>query len=135
MPRTLVSSGARAFAQRYGIETVDATSMVAPRAKEDWQRWMKRYDEATSTDELEGGTTVLPQDAMQDTVGAVAWDSEGNLAAGVSRSADRSSLALFEMWRRLTFCDSGGLLLKYSGRIGEVRYFPQSDGKDDGVTD
>jgi len=78
--------------------------MVSPRAKEVWQRWMKRYDEVTSesTDELEGGTTVLPQDAMQDTVGAVAWDSEGNLAAGVS---------------------SGGLLLKYSGRIGEAAVF------------
>ena len=74
--------------------------MVSPRAKEDWQRWMKRYDEVASesTDELEAGTMALPQDAMQDTVGAVAWDSEGNLAAGVSRSADRSSLALFETW-------------------------------------
>jgi taspase (threonine aspartase 1) len=133
MPRTLVSSGARVFAQRCGIETVDETSMVAPRAKEDWQRWMKRYDEVASTDEVERGTTALPQDAMQDTVGAVAWDSEGDLAAGVSRSADSSSLALFEMWRRLTFCDSGGLLLKYSGRIGEVRYLPQSE--DDRVAD
>ncbi|KAH0827475.1 nucleophile aminohydrolase [Lanmaoa asiatica] len=102
MRRTLVSSGAYAFAQRNGIETVDSASMVAPCAKEDWQRWMERYDEVASADELEADTTVLPQDAMQDTVGAVAWDSEGNLAAGVS---------------------SGGLLLKYSGRIGEAATF------------
>ncbi|KAN0090850.1 Nucleophile aminohydrolase [Tylopilus felleus] len=103
-PLTLVSSGACAFAQTHGIETVDATSMVAPRAKEDWQRWMTRYDEATSHREREPGTgtTDLPQNAMQDTVGAVAWDSEGKLAAGVS---------------------SGGLLLKYSGRIGEAAAF------------
>ena len=105
MHRTLVSSGARAFAQRHEIETVDATSMVSPRAKEDWQRWVRRYNEVASesTDELrvDAGTMALPQDAMQDTVGAVAWDSEGNLAAGVSRSADRSSLASFEMWIRL----------------------------------
>ncbi|KAF8556129.1 N-terminal nucleophile aminohydrolase [Imleria badia] len=101
-PLTLVSSGAHAFAQRHGIETVDGTSMVAPRAKQEWQRWVTRYDEVASTDEHKGGTTVLPQDAMQDTVGAVAWDSEGNLAAGVS---------------------SGGLLLKCSGRIGEAAAF------------
>lgn len=64
--------------------------MVASRAKEEWQRWRKRYDEAEATstdvDELAAGPVVLPQDAMQDTVGAIAWDSDGNLAAGVSRS-------------------------------------------------
>lgn len=41
-------------------------------------------------------------DAMQDTVGAVVWDSQDRLAAGVS---------------------SGGILLKHPGRIGEAAVF------------
>lgn len=115
-PRTLVSSGAHAFARRNKIETVEPTNMISPRAKEDWERWIARYDEVGSTEERDAGTLVFPRDVMQDTVGAIAWDSEGNLAAGVSRFADRRCL------RRtmLMTCDSGGLLLKYSGRIGEV---------------
>ncbi|KAF8135751.1 nucleophile aminohydrolase [Boletus edulis] len=81
--------------------------MIAPRAQQDWQRWRKRYDdlEGVTVGEAHGAdtdATDLPQVAMQDTVGAVVWDSEGNLAAGVS---------------------SGGLLLKYSGRIGEAAAF------------
>ncbi|KAI9572214.1 nucleophile aminohydrolase [Boletus coccyginus] len=119
-PLTLVSSGARAFAQGNGIETVDATSMVSPRAKEDWQRWTKRYDEVPSTDEPGADTTFLPQYVMQDTVGAVAWDAEGNMAAGVSRSADRCSSAFVDT---ADVCGSGGLLLKYSGRVGEAATF------------
>lgn len=39
---------------------------------------------------------------IQDTVGAVAYHSEGGMAAGVS---------------------SGGLLLKWPGRVGEVNIF------------
>ncbi|KAG6378215.1 nucleophile aminohydrolase [Boletus reticuloceps] len=81
--------------------------MIAPRAQQDWQRWRKQYDDLEGVTvgeahEADTGATDLPQDAMQDTVGAVVWDSEGNLAAGVS---------------------SGGLLLKYSGRIGEAAAF------------
>ena len=52
---------------------------------------------------------------MQDTVGAISWDSNGKLAAGVSRFAISP----------VCYCahrvHSGGLLLKYPGRIGEVR--------------
>lgn len=90
---------------------------------------MKRYDEVTSTDEPGADTAFLPQYAMQDTVGAVAWDAEGNMAAGVSRSAERCSSTFVDT---TDVCDSGGLLLKYSGRIGEVRL---SSRKDDGVAD
>ena len=52
---------------------------------------------------------------MQDTVGAISWDSRGNLASGVSRFA----IALASSHAHLAH--SGGLLLKYPGRIGEVR--------------
>jgi taspase (threonine aspartase 1) len=54
--------------------------MISPRATQEWQKWKSRLD-----DPVDGDPGSLPQDAMQDTVGAVAWDNEGNLAAGVSR--------------------------------------------------
>ena len=51
---------------------------------------------------------------MQDTVGAISWDLNGGLAAGVSR------FVLAPACARAHSVRSGGLLLKYSGRIGEV---------------
>jgi taspase (threonine aspartase 1) len=53
--------------------------------------------------------------SMQDTVGAISWDSNGKLAAGVSRFATGLECS------RADLVHSGGLLLKYPGRIGEVR--------------
>ncbi|KAG1734669.1 nucleophile aminohydrolase [Suillus paluster] len=96
-PMTLVASGAHSFASSQDIQTVAPNKMISPRATQEWQKWKSRLIRSTNGDQ-----ESLPQDAMQDTVGAVAWDNEGNLAAGVS---------------------SGGLLLKYSGRIGEAATF------------
>ncbi|KAG0707379.1 nucleophile aminohydrolase [Suillus ampliporus] len=96
-PMTLVSSGAYSFASSQNIQTVAPNELISPRAIQEWQKWKSRLDHAA-----DGDQENLPRDAMQDTVGAVAWDNEGNLAAGVS---------------------SGGLLLKYSGRIGEAATF------------
>ncbi|KAF9219618.1 N-terminal nucleophile aminohydrolase [Gyrodon lividus] len=103
-PATLVSTGARAFAQQRDLETMPPEIMISPRAQREWQRLMELYrvsglHDAPGVNASSTGTAVLPRDVMQDTVGAVAWDAAGNLAAGVS---------------------SGGLLLKYSGRIGEA---------------
>ncbi|KAH7888519.1 nucleophile aminohydrolase [Phlebopus sp. FC_14] len=92
-PMTLVSSGAHSFATKHGLQTVSPENMISPRATDDWKKWMDRFNSQVEPESL-----PIPQDAMQDTVGAVAWDSDGNMAAGVS---------------------SGGLLLKYSGRVGE----------------
>ncbi|KAG9316327.1 nucleophile aminohydrolase [Chiua virens] len=74
---TLVASGARAFAQTHGIETVETARMIAPRATQDWQRWMRRYNEGVSSTTAERHTDSsegLSQDAehmMEDTVGAI----------------------------------------------------------------
>ncbi|KAJ7647124.1 asparaginase [Roridomyces roridus] len=67
-----------------------------PRAQSQWNTWKARLD----------GVDAGPVDDMQvlqDTVGAVAWDlSSGTIASGVS---------------------SGGILLKYPGRVGEAAVF------------
>lgn len=97
------------------MQTVIPDDIISPRALREWQKWKSRLDHPAHDDDQES----LPQDAMQDTVGAVAWDDEGNLAAGVSRCVLR--IALLEESR---IVPSGGLLLKYSGRIGEVSLQP-----------
>lgn len=99
-PLMLVSSGARSFAMQNGLEMVDPESMISKRAKEDWQKWMERYNDLREG--MIPESKALLDAAIQDTVGAVAWDDCGNVAAGVS---------------------SGGLLLKNSGRVGEAAIF------------
>ncbi|KAL4074155.1 nucleophile aminohydrolase [Scleroderma citrinum] len=99
-PLTLVSSGAHSFAIKKRLETVPPESMISSRASMDWCKWVERHNKAgeAETPELE----AIPEDVPQDTIGAVAWDNCGNVAAGVS---------------------SGGLLLKDSGRVGQAAIF------------
>ncbi|EGN99669.1 hypothetical protein SERLA73DRAFT_179800 [Serpula lacrymans var. lacrymans S7.3] len=97
-PLTLVSEGARLFAAKENLEIIPPESLVSAKAKKDWEKWKTRLDSEGDESAKEKFTSV----ALQDTVGAVAWDGEGNMAAGVS---------------------SGGILLKYSGRIGEAATF------------
>lgn len=86
--RTLVSDSARLFAVSQGVETVPLESLVSPRANADWQTWKKRLELSdnfqNSTDSKSSSTHK-----MQDTVGAIAWDAAGGLAAGVSRPVIR----------------------------------------------
>lgn len=99
-PLMLVSHGAHSFATRNGVETVAPEGMISSRARMDWRKWMERYNNPSEVEDP--GLEVITEDALQDTVGAVAWDSCGNVAAGVS---------------------SGGLLLKDSGRMGQAAIF------------
>ena len=67
-----------------GLETVAPESMVSSRARMDWRKWVERYSNPSEVEDP--GLEVINEDTPQDTVGAVAWDSCGNVAAGVSRS-------------------------------------------------
>lgn len=97
-PLTLVSEGARQFAlsQPSSAHLVSRESLVSPQAEERWRVWKCRFA-SSDPSSLSGNLNDI-----QDTVGAVAWHESDGMAAGVS---------------------SGGLLLKYPGRIGEAAVF------------
>ncbi|KAH8107903.1 nucleophile aminohydrolase [Cristinia sonorae] len=102
-PLMLVSHGAQNFALRRDIECVVPGAMVSERSRREWVIWKSRLDTALASRHrparLEEESSGLH--AVQDTVGAISWDSGSSLAAGVS---------------------SGGLLLKDAGRVGEAAY-------------
>ncbi|KAI0695475.1 nucleophile aminohydrolase [Cytidiella melzeri] len=104
-PILLASGGARSFAEKHHVPCIAPEDLIAPRCKDDWAKWKKRYEEAST----EHSESASASDNIEhglfdklDTVGAIAWDASRGLAAGVS---------------------SGGLLLKSPGRIGEAAMF------------
>jgi len=99
-PLTLVSSGASNFAADHRVETIPADALITPKTYDHWKKWKNRLD--SSDDSSTWLATDERLEDIQDTVGAVAWHESDGLAAGVS---------------------SGGLLLKYPGRVGEAAIF------------
>jgi beta-aspartyl-peptidase (threonine type) len=85
----LVAQGAQRFAHRVGFPSCNLTDLAVPREFERWQRLL--YDQTYSTRQA---FTHAP-----DTVGCVALDRAGNLAAGTS---------------------TGGTPNKMPGRVGDV---------------
>jgi len=85
----LVAQGAVQFAQEAGIEECDNESLIVDEARELWEAWRK---------ENAGQTRVETGLARGDTVGAVALDGQGNIAAGNS---------------------TGGRPFKHPGRVGD----------------
>jgi beta-aspartyl-peptidase (threonine type) len=100
-----VGAGAEAFAQEHGMELVENTELVLDRERERL-RDAKEREAAGLADETFSGrpddkspeTAVTGPMDSHDTVGAVALDAAGNLAAGTS---------------------TGGTLNKAPGRVGD----------------
>jgi len=94
----LVAQGAQRFAHKMGFETCDLTDLAVPREFERWQKLLydRTYSARTSFTE---GWSEGPRSRGADTVGCVALDVQGHLAAGTS---------------------TGGTPNKMPGRVGDV---------------
>ena len=91
----LVGSGANRFAAEMGVVEVDPKELVTKKAQEEYKAYSKYH--SVIKDTLSGGVPS-PNESNHDTVGAVAMDIHGNLAAGTS---------------------TGGITLKRPGRMGD----------------
>ena len=97
-PVMLNSKGAEDFAIRQGVEMVSQSWLVTDLRKAQWQKWKDNNSRPGSTDEDDGAILDHDGEALG-TVGAVAIDSQGNLAAATS---------------------TGGMTGKPDGRIGDT---------------
>ncbi len=97
-PVMLNSKGAEDFAIKQGVEVVSQNWLVTDLRKAQWQKWKDNNSRPGSTDEDDGVMLDHDGEALG-TVGAVAIDSQGNLAAATS---------------------TGGMTGKPDGRIGDT---------------
>lgn len=93
----LIAEGAEAFARDQGLEIVDPTYFYTQQRWEQLQRVIER-ERAQHHQVIEADSLLVEKDGKYGTVGAVALDCNGNLAAGTS---------------------TGGLANKRYGRVGD----------------
>lgn len=93
----LVGQGAQRFAHRMGFSPCELTDLAVPREFERWQKLL--YDGPYSTRSSFAGNAPGPRCGPSDTVGSVALDASGHVAAGTS---------------------TGGTPNKMPGRVGDV---------------
>ncbi|WP_256376906.1 isoaspartyl peptidase/L-asparaginase family protein [Nitrosospira multiformis] len=92
----LIGQGAEIFAAKQGLEIVDSSYFYTQHR---WNQLQKAIAKESILLDHDAGLDTLPgEDEKRGTVGAVAVDSHGNLAAGTS---------------------TGGLTNKHSGRVGD----------------
>ena len=91
----LVGTGANRFAAEMGIAEVDPRELVTKKAREKYEAYCKYQ---TVVKDTFSGVMPSASEGGHDTVGAVAMDIHGNLAAGTS---------------------TGGITLKRPGRMGD----------------
>ncbi|MEI7500675.1 MAG: isoaspartyl peptidase/L-asparaginase [Bacteroidota bacterium] len=93
----LIATGAEKFAKAQGLDLVEPSYFITPERLESWKKWKAGTTEGTGK---EPGKTEpkTSEKEKQGTVGAVALDQYGNLAAGTS---------------------TGGMTGKMVGRVGD----------------
>jgi beta-aspartyl-peptidase (threonine type) len=92
-----VGTGAERFATQHGMPLVDNTELIVPRERERLMTF-QRAELAGAKDTTFSGPHAVPTIDSHDTVGAVALDKHGHIAAGTS---------------------TGGTLSKAPGRVGD----------------
>jgi len=94
-----VGEGAERFAEEHGMKLIDNSELVIPREVERLREFKERLARGEKDDTFAGpADRDDPQPEGHDTVGAVALDNNGNIAAGTS---------------------TGGTLNKAPGRVGD----------------
>ncbi len=93
-----VGSGAEAFAAEHGMPLIDNSELVLDRERQNLANAQEKERDGLPDATFAGGTANLPAATSHDTVGAVALDAHGNLAAATS---------------------TGGTLNKAPGRVGD----------------
>jgi beta-aspartyl-peptidase (threonine type) len=78
----LVAQGAQRFAHKMGFPTCDLTDLAVPREFERWQSYLRERTSARHA----------PAGELGDTVGCVALDQEGHIAAGTSTGGTRNKM-------------------------------------------
>jgi beta-aspartyl-peptidase (threonine type) len=97
----MIGDGAETFARQQGITLVDEDYFMTPTRRAQWER-MRQQDSVRADSAARAGRTSgysVPEERKWGTVGAVALDQHGNLAAGTS---------------------TGGMMMKRFGRVGDV---------------
>jgi beta-aspartyl-peptidase (threonine type) len=97
----MIGEGAETFARQNGITMVEESYFWTPNRRTQWERM--RMQDSLRADSVrragQGAAYSVPDERKWGTVGAVALDRNGNLAAGTS---------------------TGGMMMKRFGRVGDV---------------
>lgn len=93
----LTGAGAEQIAEAHGLELVDNTWFDTPATRARWEEFLREQDEKDE-EENDKAALLLDTGSYYGTVGCVALDSDGNLAAGTS---------------------TGGMTNKRYGRVGD----------------
>jgi len=82
--RTLVGEGALNFYKSLGNSVAPQDELISQRARQDWEYWTDKLQTAEASQRANANHQSMRQ-IPQDTVGAIACDSDSFMAAGVSR--------------------------------------------------